>query len=74
MKFLETLGCTDTLLTRLEKQTVEDILVECHKIFARHRMDTGWIRSSNETHTKSCQSFLLQKLANFDPSETRLDR
>ena len=29
----------DTLLTEIEKQAVEDILVEYHDIFARHRMD-----------------------------------
>ena len=32
---------TDTLLTETEKQAVEDILVEYHDIFARHRMDNG---------------------------------
>ena len=32
---------TDTLLTETEKQAVEDILVEHHDIFARHRMDIG---------------------------------
>ena len=32
---------TDTLLTETEKQAVEDILVEYHDIFARHRMDIG---------------------------------
>ena len=32
---------TDTLLTEIEKQAVEDILVEYHDIFARHRMDIG---------------------------------
>ena len=31
----------DTLLTETEKQAVEDILVEYHDIFARHRMDSG---------------------------------
>ena len=31
----------DTLLTETEKQAVEDILVEYHDIFARHRMDIG---------------------------------
>ena len=30
---------TDTLLTETEKQAVEDILVEYHDIFVRHRMD-----------------------------------
>ena len=32
---------TDTLLTEMEKQAIEDILVEHHDIFARHRMDIG---------------------------------
>ena len=40
-EFLERLGWTDTLLTETEKQAVEDILVEYHDIFARHRMDIG---------------------------------
>ena len=32
---------TDTLRTETEKQAVEGILVDCHDIFARHRMDIG---------------------------------
>ena len=32
---------TDTLLAETEKQAFEDILVEYHDIFARHRMDIG---------------------------------
>ena len=32
---------TDTLPTEIEKQAVEDILVEYHDIFARHRLDIG---------------------------------
>ena len=32
---------TNTLLTETEKQAIEDILVEYHDIFARHRMDIG---------------------------------
>ena len=32
---------TDILLTETGKQAVEDILVEYHDIFARHRMDSG---------------------------------
>ena len=31
----------DTLLTETEKQAIEDILVDYHDIFARHRMDKG---------------------------------
>ena len=40
-KFLKRFDWTDTLLTETEKQTVEDVLVEYHDIFARHRMDIG---------------------------------
>ena len=40
-KFLKRLDWTDTLLTETEKQAVEDILVEYHDLFARHRMDIG---------------------------------
>ena len=41
MDFLERFDWTDTMLTETEKQAVEDILVEHHNIFARHRMDIG---------------------------------
>ena len=40
-KFLKRFDLTDTLLTETEKQAIEDILVEYHDIFARHRMDIG---------------------------------
>ena len=40
-KFLKLFDWTDTLLTETEKQAIEDILVEYHDIFARHRMDIG---------------------------------
>ena len=40
-KFLKRFDWTDTLLTETEKQAIEDILVEYHHIFARHRMDIG---------------------------------
>ena len=40
-KFLRRFDWTDTLLTETEKQTIEDILVEYHDIFARHRLDIG---------------------------------
>ena len=40
-KFLKRFDWTDTLLTETEKQAIEDILVENHDIFARHRMDIG---------------------------------
>ena len=35
-KFLKRFDWTDKLLTALEKQAIEDILVEYHDIFARH--------------------------------------
>ena len=40
-EFLKRFDWTDTLLNANEKHTVEDILVEYHDIFARHRMDIG---------------------------------
>ena len=40
-EFLKRFDWTDTLLTETEKQAVEDILVEYHDIFGRHRMDIG---------------------------------
>ena len=40
-KFLKRFDWTDTLPTDTEKQAIEDILVEYHDIFARHRMDVG---------------------------------
>ena len=41
MKFVKRFDWTDTLLTEPEKHAVENILVDYHDIFARHRMDTG---------------------------------
>ena len=41
MEFLKRFDWTDTLLTETEEQAVEDILVEYHDTFARHRMDIG---------------------------------
>ena len=40
-KFLKRFDWTDTLLTATEKQATEDILVDYHDIFARHRVDIG---------------------------------
>ena len=40
-EFLKRFDWTDTLLTETGKQAVEDILVEYHDIFARHRMEIG---------------------------------
>ena len=39
MEILKQFDWTDTLLTKTEKQAVEDVLVEYYDIFARHRMD-----------------------------------
>ena len=41
MEFLKGFDWTDTLLGETEKQAVEDVLVDYHDIFARHRMDIG---------------------------------
>ena len=40
-KILKRIDWTDNLLTEMEKQATEDILVDYHDIFARHRMDIG---------------------------------
>ena len=41
MNILKRFDWADTLLTETEKQAVENILVEYHNVFARHRMDIG---------------------------------
>ena len=41
MRLLERFHWTDTLLIDIEKQAVENILVDYHDVFARHRMDFG---------------------------------
>ena len=40
-KLLKRFDWTDTLLTETEKKAIEDILVDYHDIFARHRMENG---------------------------------
>ena len=40
-KFLRRLDWNDTLLPETKNQAIEDILVDYHDIFARHRMDIG---------------------------------
>ena len=40
-KSLKPFDWTDSLLTETEKQAIEDILVDYHDTFARHRMDIG---------------------------------
>ena len=42
-KLLEQFDWTDTLLTVREKRAIEDLLVDYHDTFARHRMDIGMI-------------------------------
>ena len=41
MRMLKQFDWIDTLLTKTERHAVENILVEYHDIFARHRMDIG---------------------------------
>ena len=41
MEFIKRFDWADTMLTKTEKQAVEDILVEYHDVFARQRMDIG---------------------------------
>ena len=60
-EFLKQFDWTDTLLTETGKQAVEDIPVEHHDIFVRHRMDIGM-----NTEFKSCQQ---PKPTNADPPE-----
>ena len=40
-KFFKRFDWTDTLLTETEKQAIEDILVDYHDVFTRHRKDIG---------------------------------
>ena len=42
--FLERFDLTDTLLTKTEKQAIEDILVDYRDIFARHRLEV-WMNT-----------------------------
>ena len=51
-EFLKLFDWTDTLLTETETQAVENILLEYHNIFARHRMD---IRLNTEFQVKLTQ-------------------
>ena len=51
MEFLKRFDWTDTLLTETENQAVEDILVEYHDIFPRHRMDIGRNTEFKVKHT-----------------------
>ena len=40
-KFLKRFDWTDTLLSETDKQAIEDMLVDYHDFFARHRVDIG---------------------------------
>ena len=40
-KNLKRFDWTDTLLTETQKQAIEDIVVEYHDVFVRHRKDIG---------------------------------
>ena len=55
-KFLTRFDWTDTLLTEMEKQAIENILVEYHDIFGRHRMDIGMNRVQSEIKSRRRQS------------------
>ena len=42
-KFLENFDWKDSVLTPEDKEKIEDLLVEFHDIFARHRFEKGMI-------------------------------
>ena len=56
-EFLKRFDWTDILLMETEKQAVEDLLVEYHDIFARHRTDIGMNTEFDVKLTpKDCQT------------------
>ena len=61
-EFLQRFDWTDTLLTETEKQAVEDVLVEYHDIFARHRMDIGMNTEFKVRLTKDDKAVYSQNL------------
>ena len=69
MEFLKRFDWTDTMLTENEKQVVEDILVEYHDIFAKHRMDIGMNTEFKVKLTPKDDKAVY----NADPSERRLN-
>ena len=70
VEFLKRFDWTDTLLTETEKQAVEDILVEYHDIFARHRMEIGMNTEFKVRLTpEDKQSCLQPKPTKADPPE-----
>ena len=65
---------TETLLTETEKQAVEDILVEYHDIFARHRMDIGMNTEFKVRPTpKDDKAAYSRKTTHADPPERRFN-
>ena len=71
-KFLKRFDWTDTLLTEMEKQAIEDILVDYHDIFARHRMDIGMNTEFKVKLTpKVDKAVYSQSLLNANPPERR---
>ena len=70
--FLKRFDWIDTLLTETAKQAIEDILVDYHDIFARHRMDIGMNTEFKVKLTpKDDKSCLQPKSTNADPLERR---
>ena len=62
-KFLKWFDWTDTLLTETEKQANEDILVDYHDTFARHRIDIGMnMEFKVKLTTKDNEAFYSQIL------------
>ena len=71
-KFLKRFDWTDILLSGTQKQAIEDILVDYHNIFARHRMDIGMITEFKlKLTTKDDKAVYSQSL--LMPSHLRED-
>ena len=63
VRFLERFGWTNTLLTKIDKHAVGDILVEYHDLFASHKMDIGMNTEFKMRLTpKAQQAFYSQSL------------
>ena len=72
MEFLKRFDWTHTLLTETEKQAVEDILLEYHDVFARHKMDIGMNTELNVKLTlKDDKVVYRKKRTNADPPERK---
>ena len=61
-KIFEQFDWTGTLLAEAEKHAVEDILIEYHDIYNRHRMDSGMNTESSLklTHRKTTKLCTLK--------------